>query len=61
MTRQEFDRLWDSGQLNQIWNRDRAVEVLSAEAKWPNGNMQTRAAARRALNAFLEATRVVTQ
>lgn len=53
MTQAEFDRLWDSGQFDQIWSRDRAIAVLEQMATFPNGNKFTRAAARRQLRAVL--------
>ncbi|MGQ7938487.1 hypothetical protein [Paraburkholderia sp. D1E] len=61
MSQAEFDRLWDNGQFSQIWNRDRAIAAMESMAKYPNGNARSRAEARRALNDFLEVTRVVTQ
>jgi hypothetical protein len=61
MNEQEFNQLWDARQFDQIWNRDRAIAALESMAKYPNGNARSRAEARRALNEFLEQTRVVTQ
>lgn len=60
MTEQEFDRLWDSGQFNQIWNRDRAIAAMVSMAKYPNGNARSRAEARRELRLFLESTQAAT-
>lgn len=55
MTKAEFDRLWGSGQFDQIWSRDRAIAILERMATFPNGNKFTRAAARRELQAVLAA------
>lgn len=57
MTQAEFDRLWDSGQFDQIWSRDRAIAVLEQMATFPNGNKFTRAAARRELHDLLGTSR----
>ncbi|MFA8389735.1 hypothetical protein ACEPUD_06355 [Burkholderia ubonensis] len=57
MTREEFDRLWDSRQFDKIWNRDRAIAALEQMAAFPNGNKFTRAAARRELQQVLDSTR----
>ncbi|WP_157657369.1 hypothetical protein [Burkholderia ubonensis] len=54
MTREEFDRLWDSRQFDKIWNRDRAIAALEQMATFPNGNKFTRAAARRELQQVLD-------
>ncbi|MGC2970454.1 hypothetical protein [Paraburkholderia aspalathi] len=56
MTQQEFDRLWDARQFDQIWNRDRAIAAMESMAKYPNGNARSRAEARRELRLFLEST-----
>lgn len=46
LTREEFDRLWHSGQYDKIWNRDMAIAWLEEMTKYPSGNKFTRAAAR---------------
>ncbi|VVE72427.1 hypothetical protein PAN31117_04386 [Pandoraea anapnoica] len=52
MTREEFDRLWESGQHEKIWSRGRAIALLEEMARYPNGNKSIRAAARRELRAL---------
>ncbi|MFP6558887.1 hypothetical protein WJ542_11290 [Paraburkholderia sp. B3] len=53
MTKAEFDALWDGGQFDKIWSRDRAIAALERMATFPNGNKFTRAAARRELRELL--------
>ncbi|KOR22779.1 hypothetical protein [Burkholderia cenocepacia] len=49
LSREEFDRLWDSGQHDKIWSRDKAIVALEKMAKFGSGNKFTRAEARREL------------
>ncbi|VVD87398.1 hypothetical protein [Pandoraea anhela] len=52
MTREEFDRLWQGGQHDKIWSREKAIALLEEMARYPNGNKSIRAAARRELRAL---------
>ncbi|AOI92778.1 hypothetical protein [Burkholderia pseudomultivorans] len=49
MSREEFDRLWESGEQDKIWSREKAIEALEKMTKFGSGNRLTRAAARREL------------
>lgn len=49
MSREEFDRLWESGQQDKIWSREKAIEALEKMTKVGSGNRVTRAAACREL------------
>ncbi len=55
MSREEFDRLWESGQQDKIWSREKAIEALEKMTKFGSGNRVTRAAARRELEQVLAA------
>lgn len=49
ISREEFDRLWESGEQDKIWSREKAIEALEKMTKFGSGNLLTRATARREL------------
>jgi hypothetical protein len=57
MTKEEFDRLWGSGQRDKLWNRDMAIAALVAIANSDDADEGTKEGARQEILVLVGAKR----